>query len=107
MRAQLAGFKLICAKGAWLFHEGSGHVKHEIMHHGLTHDEARERRMALVESAYQEFRNKWGMHHLPEKWNAGENMPSLDFVELARAHAANVALKYDFPVQTLDDLEII
>ena len=29
MRAQLAGFKLVCAKGAWLHHEGSGHVQRE------------------------------------------------------------------------------
>jgi GT2 family glycosyltransferase len=27
MRAQLAGFKLVCAKGAWLYHEGGGHLK--------------------------------------------------------------------------------
>jgi GT2 family glycosyltransferase len=27
LRVQRAGFKLVCAKGAWLHHEGSGHTK--------------------------------------------------------------------------------
>ena len=29
LRCHLAGFKLICAKGAWLRHEGAGHIKTE------------------------------------------------------------------------------
>jgi len=29
LRAHLAGFKLVCAKGAWLWHKGAGHVKAE------------------------------------------------------------------------------
>ena len=107
MRAHLAGFKLVCAKGAWLFHEGSGHVKQEMAQQALTVDQARDRRMALVEAAYREFREKWQLGELPAQWNAGNSIPSLDFVELARAHAANVPLKYEFPVQTLNDLEII
>lgn len=107
MRAHLAGFKLICAKGAWLFHEGSGHVKQEIASLGLTVDEARDRRMAMVEAAYREFRKKWRLDELPEQWNAGINLPSLDFIELARGHAANVPVKCELPMQVLDDLEII
>src|SRR5438477_13121637 len=101
MRAHLAGFKLVCAKGAWLFHEGSGHVKHEMVQQGLTVDQVRGRRMALVEVAYRQFREKWRLDHLPAQWNGGESMASLNFAEVARAHGANVPLKYEFPVQTL------
>src|SRR5207237_9584249 len=45
MRAHLAGFKLVCAKGAWLFQEGSGHVKQEMAQQALTVNQARDRRM--------------------------------------------------------------
>jgi hypothetical protein len=104
MRAQLAGFKLVCAKGAWLFHEGSGHVKRDRVKHGLTFEQARDGRYALVETAYQEFRKKW---HLatPEVWsvNVGSD---LRFMELARSRAGSVPLNYEFPASALDDLEI-
>jgi len=107
MRAHLAGFKLICAKGGWLFHEGSGHVKQEMMHQGVTYEQAYERRMALVETAYRQFREKWRLDHVPAEWEGGKHMASLNFMEIARTHGDNVALKYEFPQQALDDLEII
>ena len=105
MRAHLAGFKLVCAKGAWLFHEGSGHVKYEMARRAVTIDEARDRRMTLVETAYREFRKKW---HLPgpEVWGGGGGAPdALHFFAQARTQAGRVELKCEFPASVLDDLE--
>ena len=105
VRAHLAGFKLVCAKGAWLFHEGSGHVKHEMAHQALSFEEARDRRMAMVETAYQEFRKKW---HLatPEIWGGGGSVEALHFFDRVRPRAKRMPLKYDFPPSAMDDLEI-
>lgn len=105
MRAHLAGFKLVCAKGAWLFHEGSGHVKHELVRQSLSVDEVRDRRMALVEAAYQEFRKKWNIK-TPQVWAGGGSPEAMYFFEQARKNASGVNLKYEFPLSVLDDLEI-
>jgi GT2 family glycosyltransferase len=104
MRAHLAGFKLVCAKGAWLFHEGSGHLKHQMNQGTLSFEEARDSRYGLVETAYQEFRRKWDFAK-PETWsvNVSEKLP---FFEQARAQSGRVPVKYDFPLSALDDLEI-
>ena len=59
MRAQLAGFKLVCAKGAWLYHEGAGHLKGQAQAKGVPYTDLHAKRMALVDAAYQEFRAKW------------------------------------------------
>ena len=104
MRAHLAGFKLVCAKGAWLFHEGSGHVRHEIVKHGITYDEARDRRMALVETAYREFRRKWQLEG-PETFDGGGSVDAIYFFQHARTQAGRVDLKYDLPPSALSDLE--
>ncbi len=67
IRARRAGFKLVCAKGAWLHHYGAGHIKH-----GLTRQEEMDERMRhriqLVTNAYVEFRRKWGDSMLPENY---------------------------------------
>ena len=105
VRAHLAGFKLVCAKGAWLFHEGSGHVKREMAVQALTLDEARDRRMAMVETGYQEFRKKWKLAK-PEVWAGGGSVEAVHFFNRVRPNAAGVPLKYDFPSSVMDDLEI-
>jgi GT2 family glycosyltransferase len=106
MRAHLAGFKLICAKGAWLFHEGGGHVKNEMARQSINLEQARDRRMALVEKAYAEFRQKWDPT-LPSTWSVGEHTVTVDFVHVARSNAQRVALKYPFPDSVLNDIELI
>jgi GT2 family glycosyltransferase len=106
MRAHLAGFRLICAKGAWLFHEGSGHVKQEMLQYSLSYDEARTRRMTLVENAYSEFRSKWRLEW-PPVWGTGEHCGSLDFFNLARSNAERVQMNCPFPENILENLEII
>jgi len=105
MRAHLAGFKLVCAKGAWLLHEGSGHLVHEMRKGTMTFDQARERRYALVEVAYQEFRKKWNIA-APESWMDGSGTEeAIRFFPHARSQKDKVALKYEFPPSARNDLE--
>ncbi len=61
LRAQQAGFQLVCALGAWLQHEGAGHVKEE----GPTYEAAALRRNQLIQADYALFRAKWD-EQLPE-----------------------------------------
>jgi len=102
MRAQLAGFKLVCAKGAWLFHQGAGHIKREFeKQQSVKFEDLHAKRMALVEAAYQEFRAKW---NIASPATSAE-MYSIDFMSKARASAERVPLKYDFPQSVMDDCE--
>jgi GT2 family glycosyltransferase len=103
MRAHLAGFKLVCAKGAWLYHEGSGHVKREMAKLNATWDERQAARMALVDAGYQEFRKKWNIQQ-PATY-AG--VRAIRYFETARASAGRVPLKYDLPSATMNDLEFL
>ena len=89
MRAHLAGFKLVCAKGAWLFHEGSGHVKNEMARQSITLEQARDRRMALVEKAYAEFRQKWDPTLPYRHGQAANTSRSFDFMQFARIECAS------------------
>lgn len=106
MRTHLAGLKLICAKGAWLFHEGGGYVKREMQRDGIAIDQARDKRLALVEDAYREFRAKWNIGQ-PARWEAGTHAGSLNFNNIARDHAESVPLRYDFPGAAMNDLDIL
>jgi len=100
MRSQLAGFKLICAKGAWLHHEGGGHVKREAEKDHTTVEERRKDRMALVDAAYQEFRRKWNFEH-PADYPS--NPKQLPLREIARANRARVPLKVELPPALISD----
>ena len=64
---------------------------------------ARTERTALVESAYQAFREKWD-RMLPGRYTA---LSTLDLAGLVRTHAHRVELKYDFSPAVLDDLEFL
>jgi GT2 family glycosyltransferase len=104
MRAHLAGFKLVCAKGAWLLHHGGGHVRREIaLDPERSLVTARARRMELVEAAYGEFRGKWG-GDLPEQY---DNVRPLHFFEIADRNRDRVALKYDLPPAFRDQYDQI
>jgi hypothetical protein len=59
LRARRAGFRLVCAKGAWLKHYGQGHVKAEVQQRQEKPSEADARRRALVLAAWEKFRQKW------------------------------------------------
>jgi len=104
LRAQLAGFRLVCAKGAWLLHQGGGHIYQEMTLEKRGLDEVMARRLTMVDVAYQEFRKKWNIS-TPEHWGAGDGVDPLALLNTARAHAQGVPLKYEFPTAVLDDLE--
>jgi len=57
IRARRAGFKLLCATGAWLYHEGAGHIRDERVK--APDVDANAERMKLVQAAYEKFRAKW------------------------------------------------
>jgi GT2 family glycosyltransferase len=57
LRVQRAGFKLACAKGAWLLHEGAAYYKNEAA--GKDMGPIHTARMKVVGEAYTAFRQKW------------------------------------------------
>jgi hypothetical protein len=65
LRVQRAGLKLVCAKGAWLLHEGAAFYKNEVV--GKDVDPVRKARMTVVKDAYAVFRQKWNPS-LPAKY---------------------------------------
>jgi hypothetical protein len=71
----------------------------------LTLDEARDRRMAMVETGYQEFRKKWKLA-TPEVWAGGGSVEAVHFFDRVRPNAEGVPLKYDFPTSMMGDLEV-
>jgi GT2 family glycosyltransferase len=97
MRAHVAGFKLVCAKGAWLFHKGAGHIRTD----KAGADAAFARRMEWVEQAYQAFREKWDAT-LPGAYG---QLKSRDFLALAERRAERPALKCDLPPSVLSDVQ--
>jgi len=102
MRAQLAGFKLVCAKGAWLYHEGAGHLKRQLQSNPqIKYEQLHAKRMALVEAAFQEFRHKWHV----EGGESAAGLRSAEFIRKGLANGDRVALKYDFPQSVMDDVE--
>ena len=59
LRAQRAGFDLVCAQGAWLWHEGAGWTKDKAMGDEAKRKQIQEERMREVEAAYEVFVQKW------------------------------------------------
>jgi GT2 family glycosyltransferase len=80
LRAQRAGFRLGCAKGAWLRHVGAAYYKTEAARSGRAYAEVHAARMAVVQAAYAQFRAKWDPA-LPEQY------PGVQHVEFAALRA--------------------
>jgi GT2 family glycosyltransferase len=99
MRAHLAGFKLVCAKGAWLFHKGAGHITAD----KAGADAAFARRMAWVEQAYQAFREKWDAT-LPGTYG---QLKSRDFLALAERKMDRIAVKCELAPSALSDVQLL
>lgn len=60
LRARRAGFRMVCARGAWLKHYGQGHIKAEAgAADPAALDAGNRRRRELVHAAWGEFRAKW------------------------------------------------
>jgi len=72
LRALRGGFKMVCAKGAWLHHEGAGAYKDESntkkIDYALIHAE----RMKNVQACYEAFRQKWDPSMPPTYTNVYE-----------------------------------
>ena len=78
LRLQRAGFKMVCAKGAWLWHEGAGAYKSMQAQTGEDPATIQARRMQTVNDAYGLFREKWDAS-LPAAY---PGMAALDFARL-------------------------
>lgn len=72
LRAQRAGFKLVCASGAWLEHRGQGYVKAEAAASKIPLEQQHDKRMATVQDAYLSFRQKWDPT-MPEKFGGTQD----------------------------------
>lgn len=83
LRAQIAGWKLLCAKSAWLHHEGGGHIIEECRGGVDPENHAHVRRMALVHAAYEKFKAKWG--HLAQLPDVFENVQQIPWRQLRDA----------------------
>jgi len=96
IRVQRAGFKLVCAKGAWLRHFGAGHIRADREAIAPGEDDPFARRMALVQVAYGHFRQKWDMT-LPEVYRG--DMPLI----FDNARNAKKPKGFDFVPPVKDD----
>jgi GT2 family glycosyltransferase len=103
LRCHLAGFKLICAKGAWLRHEGAGHLKTEVDKTKGDFSLVHQVRMRLVDDAYKLFRQKWDAN-LPAKY---EGIDKLNLFAIAEKNRARVELRCDFPADVLSSYDIV
>lgn len=59
LRAQQSGLRLVCARGAWLHHEGAGHVRDESAREQLSWEVVAARRNQLIQADWLKFREKW------------------------------------------------
>jgi GT2 family glycosyltransferase len=59
LRLQRAGLKMVCAKGAWLWHEGQGAYKDQARQTQTDYQVIHRKRMEVVNAAYIAFREKW------------------------------------------------
>jgi hypothetical protein len=76
LRVRRAGFRLVCAKGAWLKHYGQGHIKDQHLRTRESMDSLHAKRMSLVQAGWDKFRAKWDpalppafVNTLPVDWD--------------------------------------
>ena len=81
LRLQRAGFKMVCAKGAWLWHEGQGAYKDQARQTQTDYQLIHQRRMEVVNAAYVAFREKWDPSMPPSYQGTG----AIDFAKLLTA----------------------
>ncbi len=99
LRARLAGFELVCAKGAWLWHLGGADNRKRATRHG-GEAKANAAREEQVERAYQVFRRKWRL----ERPETRGGLASFDFFDqVPRPLAA--PLRCDLPAGFWDGVE--
>lgn len=96
LRAQRAGFKLVCAKGAWIRHHGQGYIRAEMQQSKVPEEIAAAQRMKTVQEAYAKFRAKWG-EWLPEQFRSTDQW---DFARLRATTLADGDAVSPVPAQT-------
>lgn len=101
LRAQIAGFRLVCAKGAWLYHEGAGHIKDEAQGRNHEFEIAYRERMSLVNTAYEAFKSKW---RLDERYNLSDFEAS--FPDILREYSAASLPRQDMPADLLSRVQV-
>jgi GT2 family glycosyltransferase len=74
LRLQRAGFKMVCAKGAWLWHEGAAAYKDRAQQTQENYQIIHNRRMQVVNQAYKKFREKWDPS-LPQDYPGTAGIP--------------------------------
>jgi len=103
LRCHLAGFKLICAKGAWGRHEGAGHLKTEVDKRKGDFSYVHQVRTRLVDDAYKSFRLKWDAN-LPPQYEAASK---LNLFSVAEKNRARIKLRCEFPDEVLSSYDIV
>lgn len=88
LRIQRAGFKMVCAKGAWLFHEGAAAYKDEAESSKRDYAEIHRLRMQTVNNAYHAFRDKWDRTMAPDYHGSVEAFP-LEALRASQQPASN------------------
>jgi GT2 family glycosyltransferase len=78
VRVQRAGFKMVCAKGAWLWHEGAGAYRDLSAKSNEGYEVIHANRMRTVNDAYVLFREKWDLS-LPPQY---QGVAAIDFARL-------------------------
>jgi GT2 family glycosyltransferase len=109
MRAQIAGFKLVAAKGAWLHHEAGGYTKRDAQRFQVPMETAYGKRMRQVRQCWDVFRAKWGSE-LAE-WTDASSQPhfkqTTDYRAIALRNRHRVPLRVDPPATLLEQIEFV
>jgi GT2 family glycosyltransferase len=74
LRLQRAGYKMACAKGAWLWHLGAAAYKDKSQQTQQNFGAIINARMEVVRAAYRLFREKWD-RSLPPEYTATADIP--------------------------------
>jgi hypothetical protein len=77
LRCRRAGFKVVCAKGAWLYHAEGAHSRDRVRG-GASEERVAAELMQLSSASRVIFRSRWGVDFVP-----GEFAPISDFDRLA------------------------
>lgn len=78
LRLQRAGFQMVCAKGAWLLHEGAAYYDDEARNKQQDRQLVQAQRMEVVQAAYAVFRQKWDPT-MPQQYTGAD---AIDFARL-------------------------
>jgi len=103
VRAKRAGFKLVCAKGAWLYHDGAGSFRQDVVDKKADPEVLRKNRVWSIQRAYSEFRKKWDTS-LPEYYPGAV---AIDFKSIIEKENVDID-EYQEPIKASDfDCELI